>query len=421
MASISREPNGRRSIQFVAGDGKRRTIRLGKISQRGAEAVKLRVEQLNAAAISGHAVDPDTARWLATLDSPLHEKLARVGLIHERETATLTNYLAAYIVERTDVKPLTVKKYRTTERELVAHFGAEQSLRLITAGDADGWRRSLASCGLAENTVRKHTAVAKVFFNAAQRKGLIEANPFADLKATIQPNTSRYHFVTREDTTAVLEACPDAEWRLLFALSRYGGLRCPSEHLALRWRDILWARGRINVPSPKTEHHAGGESRTVPIFPELLPYLQDAYELAEDGAEFVIARYRDTNSNLRTQLLRIIQRSGLQSWPKLFQNLRSTRETELAEDFPLHVVCAWIGNSQPVAAKHYLQVTDDHFERAASLDGRLEKRDGSRQKGRNAAPQKALQNPVQQPSEMAGMARQPRSEKRDSLGKHGDC
>ena len=53
--------------------------------------------------------------------------------------------------------------------------------------------------------------------------------------------------------------------------------------------------------------------------------------------------------------------AGLQRWPKLFQNLRSTRETELAEDFPMHVVCPWIGNSQPIAAKHYLQVTDDHF------------------------------------------------------------
>ena len=30
----------------------------------------------------------------------------------------------------------------------------------------------------------------------------------------------------------------------------------------------------------------------------------------------------------------------------------------------MHVVCRWIGNSQPIAAKHYLQVTDDHFEKA---------------------------------------------------------
>ena len=52
---------------------------------------------------------------------------------------------------------------------------------------------------------------------------------------------------------------------------------------------------------------------------------------------------------------------------KPFQNLRSTRETELAETYPIHVVCAWIGNSEAVAAKHYLQVTDEHFERAQKV------------------------------------------------------
>ena len=42
-------------------------------------------------------------------------------------------------------------------------------------------------------------------------------------------------------------------------------------------------------------------------------------------------RYRDANANLRTRLARIIERAGLEVWPKLFQNLRLTRETELAE------------------------------------------------------------------------------------------
>ena len=34
---------------------------------------------------------------------------------------------------------------------------------------------------------------------------------------------------------------------------------------------------------------------------------------------------------------------------------------ELAETYPLHVVCAWIGNSPRVAAEAYLQVTEAHF------------------------------------------------------------
>ena len=92
------------------------------------------------------------------------------------------------------------------------------------------------------------------------------------------------------------------------------------------------------------------EFRVIPMFPELRPHLEECFDLAEPGTEYVITRYRDTNANLRIQLLRIIQRAGLQPWPKLFQNLRSTRETELADDFPMHVVCQWIGNSQPELA-----------------------------------------------------------------------
>ncbi|MFB3138387.1 MAG: tyrosine-type recombinase/integrase [Phycisphaerales bacterium] len=180
----------------------------------------------------------------------------------------------------------------------------------------------------------------------------------------MKANPKRFYFVTQPETEQVLDACPNAQWRLLFALARYGGLRVPSEVLRLRWRDIDWEHGRFVVASPKTEHHEGGESRVVPIFPELQPYLMETFELAEAGTEYCITRYRHPGVNLRTQLMRIIKRAGLKPWPKLWQNLRSTRETELADSFPAHVASAWIGNSVQVAVKHYLQVTDDHFAQA---------------------------------------------------------
>ena len=133
----------------------------------------------------------------------------------------------------------------------------------------------------------------------------------------------------------------------------------------LTWDCVDWENSRLHIRSPKTEHHAGKATRTIPLFPELRPYLDEAFEQAEEGGSaFVITRYRDTNMNLRTQLNRILDRAGLEAWPKLFQNLRSTRETELAEEYPIQVVCSWIGNSASVATKHYLQVTDEHFEKA---------------------------------------------------------
>lgn len=37
---------------------------------------------------------------------------------------------------------------------------------------------------------------------------------------------------------------------------------------------IDWEHDRITIQSPKTEHLAGGESRVIPLFPELRPYLE---------------------------------------------------------------------------------------------------------------------------------------------------
>ena|SRR2546426_10903232 len=36
----------------------------------------------------------------------------------------------------------------------------------------------------------------------------------------------------------------------------------------------------------------------------------------------------------------------------------------LAETYPMHVVCAWIGNSAAIAQEHYPQATDEHFAEA---------------------------------------------------------
>ena len=390
MASIAKDRNGRKRILFFNANGERKTIRLGRATMQQAATVKLRIELLIAAKINGAAPDDDTSRWVASVGDDLHAKLAEHGLVSPRAKAAITTlaaFLDGYIAGRTDVKSGTAIVYGHTHRCLVEYFGADKSLIEITPADAKDWRRWLAlpknmkepkkgGQGLSDNTVRRRCGIARQFFNDAVERRLIAENPFARMKGVaVRANKTRYYFVSRDETQAVLDACPDAQWRLIFALSRYGGLRCPSEHLGLRWGDIDWKRGRIKVRSPKTEHHEGKGERTIPLFPELRPPLQAVLDelLASDydpkaarlSEQPVISRYRYTNANLRTQLGKIIRRAGLKPWPKLFQNLRSTRETELAEEYPMHVVCDWIGNSQAVAAKHYLQTTDEHFATAA--------------------------------------------------------
>ena len=56
---------------------------------------------------------------------------------------------------------------------------------------------------------------------------------FSRLKSSAKPNQEREFFVTLPKAYAVINACPDAEWRLLFALCRVGGFRCPSQIVPL--------------------------------------------------------------------------------------------------------------------------------------------------------------------------------------------
>jgi hypothetical protein len=178
----------------------------------------------------------------------------------------------------------------------------------------------------------------------------------------------------REEAAKVLEACPDVEWQLIFALARYGGLRTPSETLALKWSDVNWEARMFTVRSPKTEHHEDGGIRVVPIFKELRPYL-DAVYFSDGGAEdavksdYVITRYRGQNANLRTQLERIILRAGLKPWPKIFQNLRATRATELvASGVRERLAADWLGHSPKIASEHYWRPTAEEIRRAIEGD-----------------------------------------------------
>lgn len=368
---------GYRDIQFVAPDKKRKTLRLGKVSKRVAEQYKMRVEYLLSSTISGQPIDAETSKWIAALTPTMADRLYRVGMIEkpeEQRCTTLGEFLSGYIEGRQGVKPATKVVWNTNKLNLLEFFGNEKDIRKITPGDADDFKQFLIDLELAPTTIHKRLQFARGFFRQMLRRRLIEEKPFADVSSKGGSSTGRQRFVTREEIEAVLEACPNHHWRTIVALSRFGGLRCPSEVLSLRWDDVQWDKERIIVTSPKTEHHPGKESRVLPLFPELRKHLELAWDLASEGDVYVVdSKYREAangphgwkNSNLRTTFNKIVKLAGLSPWPRLFHNLRASRETELVEEYPIHVVTEWIGNTPEIALGHYLMTTEDHFAKAA--------------------------------------------------------
>ncbi len=318
MASITTAKNGTRRLRFTDASGTRRTIALGKLPLKQTSQIRTHVEALISVSISRSVLADETSRWVASLDDILRGKLAKAGLIADRQNETLAGFTAAFVSRRVEVKPNTLIRWRRAITNLTAFFGGSRSLRSLTRSGVRDFRQNLLGEGYAEATVRRECGVVRQFLNDALERGLVDSNVFKqkEIPVSVNSNQERVAYNTRETSEAVLGACPDAEWRLLFALSRFAGLRYPSEHLALRWSDVNWERSRITVRSPKTEHHRDGAQRIIPIFQELRPYLEEAFEQAQPGAEFVITRYRGQKADLRTQLMRILGKACVLPWPK---------------------------------------------------------------------------------------------------------
>ncbi|WP_145177810.1 tyrosine-type recombinase/integrase [Rubripirellula lacrimiformis] len=388
LATIRNEPSGRKSVLVKCCDGKRRTIRLGLVSDKVAAESSDRVQELADRRGDGEGISKRTAAWLGELDDVIRSRLERADLVAPRpgsepvaKAATVQSWTDSYIKNRKIKKKSTQQVIEKVQRNLVDYFTPDRRLDSITAYDVETWRNWLKAEGnrrdtkkkrteLAESTVRRRTGIAKQIFSAAVRKNLIETNPVTEsgLPCTTGTNTARQFRVPREWIYKILDAAPDAEWRAIIALCRFAGLRCPSEVLRLKWEDLNWSEMRMTIHSIKTEHHADGGIRVCPIFPELVPYLRDVQELAPTGSEYVIRRYRRNNSNLRTSFVRIIKRAGLAPWPKLFQNLRASCENDLI-DAGHHpkAVSNWIGHSIQVASQSYWQVGEEAFTKAQSV------------------------------------------------------
>ena len=381
MASIVRkktETGVRYDIQLSPGENESRPkISLGGISKKQADTAKRNIENLIKCKNTGVVISPAAQEWLDGIADGLRKRLEVLKIIDPKNKGrsfTVAEWTEKYIRMRQadkGTKADTVRKMENVSRRLSVFFKSDK-LMDVSVFQAKAFKSYLRNTvGLSENTARKHIAVSRQFFTAAIESKLIKNNPFKSKgqPVTIRPNPNRFFYVTQGMAEKVLEACPDAQWRLIFGLARWAGLRCPSEVLRLKWQDVDFENNRFTVHASKTEHNADAGIRTVPMFPELRPLFQDAFDNAKDGDIYCITRYRDKAVNLRTQMNKIIRRAGLEVWPKLFQNCRSTRETELFKMTGGNVkaVCSWIGNSPAVAMQHYAQVTEADIQEAAKM------------------------------------------------------
>lgn len=377
MAGLNKDRNGYR-IRFYDKNGDRQQVRLPGLNKAKANSVCAHITELNAAHIAGLPVSPATLVWLSKVGEIIHQKLVAVGLCDSREAEkrTLAETIDYHITRgRTKtgnpVSAGTIRKWKVARGHLVQYF-EQTPIGQIRVEDAEVFREWLGAKTLKsgrpfkENNIRTVIASAKMFFNAAMRRNWVTENPFAFEIAAIEALKDRSFYVSRDVSQQIFNACPDAQWRLMFALWRLTGLR-KMEVFDLRWEHVLWDQRLMVVPCAKTAHHIGASERLVPIV-EILQHLKAVSEVASEGVPEVISRYSKPLTNLDKPFKQIVLKAGVPLWPKPFQNLRASCETDWldwvgpnGERNSSHVVASWVGHSIKVQNKHYAQVDHHHF------------------------------------------------------------
>ncbi|MFM1816947.1 MAG: hypothetical protein RLZ98_3642, partial [Pseudomonadota bacterium] len=187
MASVCNDRNGTRRVTFVTGDGKHRSLRLGKVSRKQADTFRIRIEQLLQDKALGAAHDGALLGWIKGLPITTRKRLEAAGLLTAAPNCvTLSELIERFLRART-VKTGTMATYKQCTDSLLEYFGADTPLDEIMPADAEEWRASIARTGrvrekkgprtLAPATVAKRTNIAKAIFSKAKAWKLLTASP----------------------------------------------------------------------------------------------------------------------------------------------------------------------------------------------------------------------------------------------------
>lgn len=367
------------SLQWYDSDGERRTLYLGKCPKRWAQDFTINCERLIQHAEFGDPLDRKTAAWLAELKPTWRAKLAAKGLAEAATIVSIEDLVDDCLRSAIDsgVQPSTMEKLHAAAVNLYEYFGRGRSVHAVTPGDAAdyaGWlrqngRRDGRGTQLAASTTGKQLKTVSGFFRRAVNKEIARRNPFEGL-AREAPGADAQQYVPCEVVARVLRHCEPA-LALRVALTRFAGLRHPSEVEALELDWVNLPERRLLAFSPKNQRHEHKRWREVPIDPALAPYLEDAVEKAPTGTRYVAWERRGiTSTAWRNALERACRRAAVVPWRSLWHSLRGSRANDLIDaGVPEHVVCTWQNTGPKELRRHYLRPTAEHFASVTGLGG----------------------------------------------------
>ena len=221
---------------------------------------------------------------------------------------------------------------------------------------------------------RKVRNILRVAFKYAEDMGAIEyaSNPVR--RTTAQADKKVENYLTPDQRAALSDALDDAvakgprkEGGLSEANARairllyLTGMRC-GEVLDLRWQDVDWERGQLNLPTSKTG------AKTVPLTRQALDFLR-----TERGQQIRVGRVCATDDGHRLGHLGRAWRSvreaaGLPKF-RLHDLRHSWASDAISAGVSLAVIGRVLGHKSPSTTARYAHLHDDALKRGLKVAG----------------------------------------------------
>jgi len=209
---------------------------------------------------------------------------------------------------------------------------------------------------ISAGTVANELKLISCVLSRAVRLGYIQENPCSSVQRPKQSERAPRFFSEAEIVALLASALPHD--RPLYALMYYTGLR-PGEALHLKWDDFLWDQGVILVREKDGWVPKGRRPRSVPIHPDLIPYLRELAVLSEwvfahpDGRR---RRYSGVKANFSRRRDRLgIQDAGLHTWRHTFAThfVQTTGDIRAAQEI--------LGHRDIRQTMRYAHTTPEHL------------------------------------------------------------
>lgn len=243
---------------------------------------------------TGHRAESELRHVLADVERGTWQPFEPESGEAPAEVPTFHQFASEWLAARRDeLRARTVEDYEWALSSHLLPYFASYRLDAITVEDVDRYRAAKVREGrLAPNIINKTPTRLAQILEVAVEYGYLDRNPAKGRRRRLKPTTPQRRWLEPEQVAPLLDAAGaiDSERgkrrrddpggrRAILATLTLAGLRI-GEALALRWRDVDLASGRLRVGEAKTD--AG--RRTV----DLSPALRD--ELAAHKAQ---ARYSE--------------------------------------------------------------------------------------------------------------------------------